>query len=493
MIVLHFFDRKPLTQDIPLRHTRRRCVGQNLSPPDRLTESPRGSTHRMSTRILTVLLLVTALAYAPLAHGCVEDGKWFVLDGILVAAFLSHGLGLITKRQRPALPLPLLVPAGCLMVLAAFQALNPHYIYDPVTQGLRSLGNFRPGFPWTVDQHTTVVALTHWGALGLAFLTMTDLFRKRETRWLLLGAISVIGAAMSVFAIFCKMQGGIIVPFTKTPSETFFGTFVYHGHAAAFLNLCWPAALALVMLSQRGERPFIRILGVNAFLLIFLGLFVNTSKFGHLSALPSLAVALLLMRRAVPSNLQGLPLGVKLVLSGVVLATAVFLMVPILAPAIGRWNEVIQKGFGNRPVLFSVATGIIRQYPVWGTGPGTFSLVVPYFTVSLDATYRGKLTHAHQDYLQTMVEWGVIGFGLWLAIVAGGFLRGVRTCLRHPMELSTITSLVALAILGTHCLLDFPLQIGSLRLYAASHLALLWRDRSANRQKVADEESPLRA
>jgi O-antigen ligase len=445
----------------------------------------------MSTRNLTTLLLAVALWFAPFAHGCVEDGKWFVLDALLAGAFVSYLVGRLSRQSPLVIPRMVLIPIALLALLGTAQVLNPHYTYDPSTQGLRSLPGFRPELPWTMDRRTSLIALTHWASLALAFIAMVDLIRKRETRWQLLGAMALCGAAMSVMAILIKIQGGLVVPFTQTRSGTFFGTFVYHAHAAAFLNLCWPAALVLAIRSQRGERPLIRTVGVNAFLLIFLALFMNISKFGHLAALPSVVFALILLRKGMPSSLKKLPFQVKLVVAALLTISAILLLVPLLGPSIGRWNHVIESGFGNRPVLFGISAAIIRQFPIWGTGAGTFSLVVPYFTASLDSSFYGRLTHAHQDYLETLVEWGTIGFVCWLLLVGGGFLRGIRNYLHRPSELTTGASLLALSILGIHSLVDFPLQTGSLRLYAAVYLASLWRVRSPDKSDQKDDDEAV--
>jgi O-antigen ligase len=445
----------------------------------------------MSTRHIATLIIMAALAYAPLAHGCVTDEAWFVLDGLLAGAFGVHCIGCLKRRQWPLIPLTLWIPAGLLLVLGCMQMLNPSYIYDPVTQGLNPLSSYRPYLPGTIDQRTSIVALIHWGALALGFFTLVDLTRHREMRWWLQGAIASIGGAIALFGIILKIQGGTIIPFTQSYSSTFFATYVYHAHAAAFLNLCWPAALSLTVRTLHGERPVSRALWINVFVLIFLALFINISKFGHLSALPSLALAFVVLRQGIPSDQLNAGFLVRVVLGMLLLGVAAVVLMPLVGRSVGRWDDVMRVGFGIRPVINGVAISIIRHYPLWGTGPGSFHLVVPYFTVSLESVLSGRLTHAHQDYLQTVVEWGVIGASLWLVIVGGGVVKGVRDHLRHPEELSTGTALVALTILGCHALVDFPLQTGSLRLYAAVYLAMVWRVRlSARKATAAGAGSP---
>ncbi len=430
----------------------------------------------MSLRQIAVLLFAGALVYAPVAHGCVTREAWLFLDGWLALAAFVYGAGCVGEAKSPRIPL---FPLGCmilLLVLGVTQTLNPKYFYDPVTHGMAPLHAYRPGFPGTLDQRTSLLALVHWGALGLAFLALLDLVRDRDARWFLQTVIATTAVALAIAGIAQKIQGAVIVPFTSKHSNTFFGTYVYHAHAAAFLNLGWPSALALAIRSWHGERLISRALWINGFLLVFVALFINISKFGHLAALPGLALALLLMRKRMFSGGGNASLLVRLVIAVIVLGALAALVLPLVGRSVGRWDDVMRFGFGGRPLLFKIALNIVRQYPLWGTGPGTFHLVFPYFS----AEYRleGRFTHAHQDYLQTLVEWGIPGGAIWLALIGGGFIKGLRDHWRRPEELSTGAALVAVAILGAHAMVDFPLQIGSLRLYAAVYLAILWRVRA---------------
>ncbi len=426
------------------------------------------------TRKLATSLILCALVYAPLAHGCVTDQTWFILDGLLAASFTVYMTGRVLQRDWPAIPAAPWIPAGLLLLLALLQTLNPMYVYDPEKQSLMHLHSHLPGLPSTIDQRTSIIALIHWAALAMGFFTLANLSRDRTTRWLLLGTIAAVGAGMAIAGMVIKIQGETVIPFTKSQSGTFFGTYVYHAHAAAFLNLCWPAALALTFRSHVAEQPLKKAIWINAFLMIFLALFINISKFGHLAAFPGLALALATMRRATPSTATASPFA-RVLLGSMLLGTTAFLLLPLIGQSVGRWDYVIREGFGGRPMIYSVAISIIKQHPLWGTGVGTFQLIAPYFAVSMQMTMPGRFSHAHQDYLETAVDSGLVGTLLWVVLLVWNYAKGINHLLRHPEELSLAVAMVALTIVGLHALVDFPLQIGSLRLYAAAYFAMLWR------------------
>jgi len=253
----------------------------------------------MSTRSIATYLCACALVYAPFAHGCATHQAWSVLDCLLILAFLVYAAGCCRERRMTVAAVPVFAIL-CLAVLGGAQALNPASIHDPVSLRVTPLPEYRPFLPWTLDQRTSVVALGHWGALALGFIVLMDLMRSRDARWLLQMTIAGTGVAMAIFGIYLKIQGGDIVPFSLIRIHTFFGTYVYHAHAAAFLNLCWPAALGLAIRSLHGDRPVGRAIWINVFLLIFIALFINISKFGHLAALPALIFALVFLRKGIP-------------------------------------------------------------------------------------------------------------------------------------------------------------------------------------------------
>ena len=435
----------------------------------------------MNWRRAALILLAGGLLFATSVYGCVTDRAWFWLDAILVGSFLCYVMSLIVERRLPCIPLSPIICIICLMIVGSLQALNPLYRFDPLTRGMYPVSGFDPSWLFTFDRRTTLVALVHWISLALSFVAILDLAQDRDNRWFLLTVIASIGGCMAIFGITLKIHGDLTIPFTNSPSRTFFGTYVYHAHAAAFLNLCWPAAIALAIRSLVGDRPIARALWINVFFLIFAALFVNISKFGHLAAVPGVLLAIALLWRTVPSGGIRVSPVVWVVAGVLILGAGAILILPLAGSSVGRWEELARVGFGSRPIIYQIAFSMIQRYPFWGCGVGSFQLAFPYFTGQMGYGMSGKYSHAHQDYLQTVVEWGLVGAVPWLLLTVGGYLRGWIRHFQQPEELSLGVSLLALTILGVHALIDFPMQIGSLRLYAAIYLALLWRVRPGRR------------
>jgi len=436
----------------------------------------------MAFRRSAILVFCAALVYAPFAHGCVTDEDWRVLDGILLVAALLHLLGLTVERRMPRVPRVVWGSLGFLVGYAVLQTLNPAFEFDPVTGAMSKVGEHLEVLPGTMDQRTSANQLLHGGALGLAFLALLDWTRSRRERWFLLGTMTLCGAAVAVFGVVLKMQGAKQVPWSEVISGNFFASFVYHGHAAAFLGLCWPAALVLAIRSLAAPDPVGRALWINLFLLLFAALFLNLSKFGHFAALPGLAVALILARRGLRVPGAGVSPVVVIVGGGLVLGTLVMLVAPFWGASAVRWEQLLASGEGGRPFIYRVCLDIIRSEPWFGCGTGSFRWVFPFYTGSYENSFGGTVTHAHQDFLQTVVEWGLVGSVGWLVLAGGGYLRGWRMHLRQPTELGVVAALVALGTTFAHGMADFPFQTGVVRLYAAVYLAILWRVRPDRRE-----------
>ena len=93
----------------------------------------------------------------------------------------------------------------------------------------------------------------------------------------------------------------------------------------------------------------------------------------------------------------------------------------------------------------------------------------------------GTWRFLHQDYLQTLLEWGWIGGILWALLFFGGITVGIRSYKEHARREWTprrrvLQPLVIIALMGValHALVDFPVQIESIQLYVATYLGLCW-------------------
>jgi len=133
---------------------------------------------------------------------------------------------------------------------------------------------------------------------------------------------------------------------------------------------------------------------------------------------------------------------------------------------------------------------MVSDSGLWGFGPGNFEITFPHYTYALDNKVAGVWEYAHEDYLQTLIEWGWIGAAVWTIPFFGGMIAGLRTYWRERGGLSSadrtllFTTLLSLLGVALHASVDFPLQIASLQLYVAVFLGMAWGSASWKPSRV---------
>ena len=113
----------------------------------------------------------------------------------------------------------------------------------------------------------------------------------------------------------------------------------------------------------------------------------------------------------------------------------------------------------------------------------------------------GTWRFLHEDYLQTLLEWGWVGGILWALLFFGGITVSIRSYKEHARRDWTprrrvLQPLVITALMGValHALVDFPVQIESIQLYVATYLGLcwgsmLWKDHGLRTTEHADRST----
>jgi O-Antigen ligase len=90
----------------------------------------------------------------------------------------------------------------------------------------------------------------------------------------------------------------------------------------------------------------------------------------------------------------------------------------------------LSEGGASRQDLWMVAGHVVRDHPVFGVGAGNYQVVEPgYALANLTVTRADLVTKpevVHNTYLHITAEYGAIGVLLFLVVVAGGLLVGLR-------------------------------------------------------------------
>ncbi len=320
-------------------------------------------------------------------------------------------------------------------------------------------------------------------ALFGAFLFAIDFFQAKIWRRRFAWTVLVTGASVIALGLVQRIcRAPMIFWGESRETQHFFATYFYHGNAGSFINLVLPLiTLWTLRLFRERDRHAARALCVPALLITIAGAFVNVSKAAMSITLGLLLVlALLQLPRVWPQLTERH--WTRLLLGGILLALAVSVLI-----FAGGW-EVSWARWANLPKILrdnprdlALAVGwkMSADSGWFGFGPGTFSLAFPHYSGETGKRIAGVWRYLHQDYLQTLIEWGRIGAAAWAVLIFGGAGLAAWHGSKKNAPLSEARPLylaAALAIAATalHALVDFPFQIASLQLYVMTFAALGW-------------------
>jgi hypothetical protein len=434
-------------------------------------------------------IFFAALIYAPWAYGATTSASIQITNWVLLAALVLWAIELLVSRRTPRFPRLLFFLTAALICVGGWMVFNAKSVYDSDFFVFVPLHNFAPPVAGSVDYPISAAWMIRGALLLGIILFVADL--SQSNRWLLRlwYVIGLVGGSIAFLGLLQKATGTQMIFWQPPPPEavrvtTFFATYYYHGNAGAFLNLVWPLTAGLVIrASTHGSHPWMRAMWTSVFLLTIAAVLANTSRMAQLVAFLLLVMISLQFGRLFLRKLSG---GHKSVaLAGTVaiaLALIAFAQASHFEQALNRWQSASEHIPNDaRWQASRVALRALPDVGLFGFGPGTFRVVFPTYNIGSVNQAPGTWRFLHEDYLQTLLEWGWLGAILWALLFFGGITVAIRSYKEYArMEWTprrrVLQPLAIIALIGValHALLDFPLQIESIQLYVATYLGLCW-------------------
>lgn len=435
---------------------------------------------------LSRVLLILAIFYAPWAFGCTER---FAEVGLLLilscAIFLWFSVSLL-QFHIPRIPLLLFITLLFLFSFGWFMALNGHFLHDDNLMRFTPIVSFWPSAPGSCEKSLSILSMQRITLLlGTVWMT-ADIVQNAVWRKRIFMAMALAGCSIALLGLIQRaFHAPGIFGIEQSQEQIFFAAYQYHANAGAYLNLTLPLLGGLWISSMiREGRRFQKLLWGIGIILLLTASVVNTSR-GAEAVTGFLFISFILWQRNflwrffkhVPKILF-LIVGILclLTLGALVISTGIHL-------SLERW-QLLPEQLGTLEMRLPAQqawTHIIPQSGYWGMGVGTFRAVSSYFK-----HYGGEEVsylwwkNAHEDYLQTLIEWGYVGTFFWAILFLGALLTAARY-LRRKIEVTGRTNRLfigsaTLAILGVmiHATYDYPLQICSIQFYVAILLGTMW-------------------
>jgi tetratricopeptide (TPR) repeat protein len=233
--------------------------------------------------------------------------------------------------------------------------------------------------------------------------------------------------------------------------------------------LLWLASVAHLGLTTNRSRIVAVLLGL---LVIFV--VISTGARGAWLGIAAAAVAVAAVWLVAPERRQTLARSLRSgrVRVGVAVSVVALAVVAVaLFPAIA--TRLAAGGEGVRVAFWAAALRMFQDDPLTGQGPGMWVVERARYTLPTEQDYY--IPHAHNLYLQTVAELGIVG-AIAGVVVLAALVRLVWMGIRSDDALVQRlgwTSLIALVYLGVHQLVDFYPNMAALGFLLALLVARL--------------------
>ncbi len=440
-------------------------------------------------------VLVFLLIFCPLAFGTVEQWSYTVMEGGCLLMLPLVFLDALKKKRgyiyRVPGTIPLLLIWFYMLIQTVPMPLWIIKVLSPSTAQLySSTSGLLTGSDWfslSINKKATLIELFRFTAYAVFYIAAVEIFTHKERLKRIVSVLTLFFPLLAVFAIlqYILFNGKIYWIRELTEGGTPFGPYVNRNHYASIVAMVFPLLVSLFLyykpsvtystLKERivelfsQNRTNLHILIGFSCIIIATSVFLSLSRGGIISL--SLSMVFFGILFAVTERRRTGWL-IMVISAFIVIAVGWFGWEPIIE----RFERLKSPSGGIadlRPDIWRDSLEIARDFPVTGTGYGTFVNIYPAYK-SLKT--MKIVDHAHNDYIEAVAEGGVVGTALFLFFILSvivhsyGRFRQRKDKYCKYLYIGALSGMLAITI---HSFTDFNLHIGANGLYLFLLLALL--------------------
>ena len=445
-------------------------------------------THMTLIRILSLGIISTI----PLLFAAVQPWVWsFYTLGMITVWSIVQWVGQPRPHERQS---GLLEVTVVLFFMWTFFLCLP--IPHPVLALLSSTRAELLSAGWSLTgSHPTWASISYsaqrtfaWWLFLLSLLlfykVVKNLCAGRQMLKRIVFTIIVVGVVESFYGLLQALvpsMGVLWVDYINDYLGMARGTFINRNSYAGFIEMIWPLALGVTVAmagrfssiktalgSDRLNRQALMALSIIVFLLALL---FTRSRAGIVSGLVGLAVFCFTSR----IGLRSTAAHSRILIVGITVLLCVYATTIGIGSIVDRFLRISSDG-NTRLEIWRDSLVMVRDHPL-GIGLQNYESVFQSYNRSTAS--EKTVVHAHNDYLQLLIESGWIGF---LAL-ATGFCVFMTQCLRRIRRMDgrkdplrfylAVGAFSGLTSISVHCLFDFNLQIPANCVYFVVLAAIL--------------------
>ncbi len=393
----------------------------------------------VSFSVALSLMMGTLLA-APLVFGSVETWAWTALAVVVALLLLGWAIGNIQRQQLKVYGSPLYLPA-LLFLLLGFIQYTAHSTFASYATW-ESLIQFATdlGFFFLAGQLLASAPVRTWNRIGLV--------------------VTLYAFSLAMFATVQFFSSHGLIYWTVKTHGWVFGPYVNHNDYAGLLEMLIPISAGYVFSLPAGDGAR-RILSF-AVLVSVCSVLLSGSRGGLIAILiEGLIFATVLWKKKAAGNRTKFHTMIIIGIGMIVLLFAWLAPARIsrrLATSAGLADSP-EVTLGERWVVWKDSLKIVHEHLLVGTGLGSYEVVFPQ---SQSFASNVVWDHAHNDYIEALVDSGLIG-SLLVMVALGLFFRlafgKLHRRLRLPYGMVQLGAGIGCCGLLVHSLSDFNLHI----------------------------------
>jgi O-antigen ligase len=426
----------------------------------------------MNKKALRIFLQIL-IVLSPLPLGCVS-GLWLPLCFFLFAvfaflAFLGPQAATDFLYQKQVRLLAVIFFLFLFIQVLPLPLFLIKWLSPGVAPVLGSLSDPLPSFhSLSLIPAETLLALGRFLVYALFFIALLRLDWDRRDIFIVFSTMVVSGVAQTLFGLMKLGQGNsnFFLFFMADDHVPGFlrGTIYNPDHFAFYLELLFPMALGLLFArlhifdpGQSIREKILHIADDRTIILLFLAPIILAAGI-YLTGCRS-GIAVLVLSALFFAQMS---VYLRVSFSARKHLRLVFILATLLAVFIGVQSTLEKFLTGNyieggRVDYWANALAMFRDFPLFGSGLGTFKYV--YFLYGREASL---INHAHNEYVESMAEMGALtalAFFALLAFLVFSLLR-MWAQRRHPeIKPAVLGVLTAVFAAAFHSFFDFSLRI----------------------------------